>query len=106
PIGSFNRFTDPSDSTHLQVKRSTSTVWGRSLKLSRENQGKKARGKMAGNTWAYVRIISGTILGGILGFYVMDRAEKSYKEKVQERLRKYEIEMKKREKLDEFEESR
>ncbi|XP_048444010.1 uncharacterized protein LOC103929603 [Pyrus x bretschneideri] len=78
---------------------------GRSLKLSRENQGKKARAKMAGNAWAYVRIISGTILGGILGFYVMDRAEKSYKEKVQERLRKYEIEMKKREKLDEFEES-
>ncbi|RXH96522.1 hypothetical protein C1H46_033578 [Malus baccata] len=60
---------------------------------------------MAGNTWAYVRIISGTILGGILGFYVMDRAEKSYKEKVRERLRKYEIEMKKREKLDEVEES-
>lgn len=36
---------------------------------------------MAGssNTWAYARIITGTILGGVLGFYVMDRVEKSYK---------------------------
>ena len=32
--------------------------------------------------WAYVRIITGTILGGILGFYVMDRMEKSYKVRV------------------------
>ncbi|PRQ16480.1 hypothetical protein RchiOBHm_Chr7g0184711 [Rosa chinensis] len=54
-------------------------------------------------TWAYVRIISGTILGGVLGFYVMDRLEKSYKEKMNERLRKYESDLKKKEeKLNEF----
>ena len=29
--------------------------------------------------WGYVRIIAGTILGGVLGFYVMDRVEKNYK---------------------------
>ncbi|KAI4341490.1 hypothetical protein MLD38_026209 [Melastoma candidum] len=28
--------------------------------------------------WGYVRIITGTILGGILGFYVMHRVEVSY----------------------------
>ncbi|CAB4281250.1 unnamed protein product [Prunus armeniaca] len=62
---------------------------------------------MAGssNTWAYARIITGTILGGVLGFYVMDRVEKSYKEKVKERLRQYESELKKKEKLNELEES-
>ncbi|KAF4385857.1 hypothetical protein F8388_010413, partial [Cannabis sativa] len=47
--------------------------------------------------WGYVRIIAGTIFGGILGFYVMDRLEKNYKEKMNERLRKYEQEMKKKE---------
>lgn len=29
--------------------------------------------------WGYVRIISGTIFGGILGFYLMHRAELKYK---------------------------
>ncbi|KAL5751362.1 hypothetical protein ACOSP7_025965 [Xanthoceras sorbifolium] len=29
--------------------------------------------------WASVRVITGTILGGILGFYVMHRLEISYK---------------------------
>lgn len=29
--------------------------------------------------WGYVRIITGTIVGGILGFYVMYRVEISYK---------------------------
>jgi hypothetical protein len=29
--------------------------------------------------WAYVRVMSGTILGGVLGFYVMHRVETSYK---------------------------
>ncbi|XP_004301075.1 PREDICTED: uncharacterized protein LOC101311581 [Fragaria vesca subsp. vesca] len=54
-------------------------------------------------TWAYVRIISGTILGGALGFYVMDRLEKSYKEKMNERLRKYQNDLKmKEEKVNEF----
>ena len=30
-------------------------------------------------TWAYARIIAGTLLGGTLGFYVMHRVEVSYK---------------------------
>ncbi|KAF9673000.1 hypothetical protein SADUNF_Sadunf11G0102800 [Salix dunnii] len=29
--------------------------------------------------WGYVRIITGTLLGGVLGFYVMHRVEVSYK---------------------------
>lgn len=29
--------------------------------------------------WAYVRVMAGTILGGVLGFYVMHRVETSYK---------------------------
>jgi hypothetical protein len=39
--------------------------------------------KMALNSqkWGYVRIITGTILGGVLGFYVMHRVEVSYKVK-------------------------
>jgi len=32
--------------------------------------------------WGYARIIAGTILGGILGFYVMHRVEISYKVKM------------------------
>ncbi|KAA3459767.1 ATP-dependent helicase/nuclease subunit A isoform 1 [Gossypium australe] len=55
--------------------------------------------------WGYVRIISGTIFGGILGFYVMHRVELSYKEKMKERLRQYELELKRKEKLDELEDS-
>ncbi|XP_039044629.1 uncharacterized protein LOC120184161, partial [Hibiscus syriacus] len=55
--------------------------------------------------WGYVRIITGTIFGGILGFYFMHRVELSYKEKMKERLRQYEIELKKREKLEELEDS-
>ena len=31
--------------------------------------------------WGYVRIITGTVLGGVLGFYVMHRVEVSYKVK-------------------------
>ncbi|XP_048138597.1 uncharacterized protein LOC115734627, partial [Rhodamnia argentea] len=46
--------------------------------------------------WGYIRIITGTILGGVLGFYVMHRVEISYKEKMKERLRQYEMEMKKK----------
>ncbi|TYH41356.1 hypothetical protein ES332_D12G310900v1 [Gossypium tomentosum] len=49
--------------------------------------------------WGYVRIITGTIFGGILGFYVMHR------EKMKERLRQYELELKRKEKLDELEDS-
>ncbi|XP_020082471.1 uncharacterized protein LOC109706078 [Ananas comosus] len=52
---------------------------------------------MVSYKWAYIRIITGTILGGVLGFYVMHRVEKSYKEKMKERLAKYENELKKRE---------
>ncbi|XP_030940429.1 uncharacterized protein LOC126703110 [Quercus robur] len=55
--------------------------------------------------WAYVRIITGTILGGVLGFYVTHRLEISYKEKMNERLKKYEAELKNREKMEELEES-
>lgn len=29
--------------------------------------------------WGYIRIIAGTILGGVLGFYVMHRVEVGYK---------------------------
>ncbi|XP_020270478.1 uncharacterized protein LOC109845617 [Asparagus officinalis] len=52
---------------------------------------------MVSYKWAYARIMAGTILGGVLGFYVMHRLEKSYKEKMKERLKKYETEMKMRE---------
>ncbi|GER52672.1 hypothetical protein STAS_30131 [Striga asiatica] len=43
-----------------------------------------------------MRIVTGTILGGMLGFYLMHRAELKYKEMWNERLRKYEEEMNKR----------
>uniref|UniRef100_A0A0D9WS59 Uncharacterized protein n=1 Tax=Leersia perrieri TaxID=77586 RepID=A0A0D9WS59_9ORYZ len=43
--------------------------------------------------WAYVRVMAGTILGGALGFYVMHRVETSYKERMEERLRRYEARM-------------
>ncbi|KAE8124965.1 hypothetical protein FH972_019804 [Carpinus fangiana] len=59
----------------------------------------------ASQKWGYIRIISGTILGGVLGFYVMHRVETSYKEKMNERLKKYEAELKKKEKMNELEES-
>lgn len=38
-------------------------------------------GKMVGSSrkWAYTRIIAGTIVGGVLGFYVMHRVEVGYK---------------------------
>ncbi|XP_039161212.1 uncharacterized protein LOC104427777 [Eucalyptus grandis] len=58
--------------------------------------------------WGYVRIIAGTILGGVLGFYVMHRVEISYKEKMKERLRQYEIEMERKQqqqKMNELEDS-
>ncbi|GAV58813.1 hypothetical protein CFOL_v3_02346, partial [Cephalotus follicularis] len=55
--------------------------------------------------WGYIRIMTGTIVGGILGFYVMHRLEVSYKEKMNERLRQYESELKKKENLSEIEES-
>ncbi|CAO2827635.1 unnamed protein product [Amaranthus hypochondriacus] len=48
--------------------------------------------------WAYVRIIAGTIAGGILGFYVMHRVEISYKAKWDERLKKYQEEKMRKEK--------
>jgi hypothetical protein len=34
---------------------------------------------MAATKWGYARIITGTIFGGILGFYVMHRVEENYK---------------------------
>ncbi|KAL6568179.1 hypothetical protein OROHE_003863 [Orobanche hederae] len=45
--------------------------------------------------WGYFKIITGTILGGMLGFYLMHRAELKYKEMWNERLKKYEEEMNK-----------
>ncbi|KAF6143774.1 hypothetical protein GIB67_016695 [Kingdonia uniflora] len=39
--------------------------------------------------WGYVKIITGTILGGMLGFYVMHRVETSQKEYVKKRLEEY-----------------
>ncbi|WJX65656.1 hypothetical protein P8452_50292 [Trifolium repens] len=61
--------------------------------------------KAPSQRWGYIRIISGTIIGGILGFYVMHRVEISYKENMNERLRNYEAALKRRreEKLSEFE---
>lgn len=37
-----------------------------------------------------MRVMAGTILGGVLGFYVMHRVETSYKARMEERLRRYE----------------
>ncbi|WOG93388.1 hypothetical protein DCAR_0312672 [Daucus carota subsp. sativus] len=48
--------------------------------------------------WGYMRIMGGTILGGVLGFYVMHRLEISYKAKWDERLKKYEEDLKKKKK--------
>lgn len=55
--------------------------------------------------WAYMRIIAGTIVGGVLGFYVMHRVELGYKEKMKERLKQYENELKKKEQMKELEDS-
>lgn len=63
---------------------------------------------MSSLRWGYIRIIAGTIGGGILGFYFMHRAELFYKEMWNERLKKYEEE-KNRKKIElqstEFQES-
>lgn len=40
---------------------------------------RKLVGAMKSPRWGYFRIITGTILGGILGFYCMHRAELKYK---------------------------
>lgn len=37
------------------------------------------KGAMSNPRWGYFRIISGTIGGGVLGFYFMHRAELKYK---------------------------
>lgn len=57
--------------------------------------------------WGYFRIITGTIFGGVLGFYVMHRIELMYKEMWNQRLKKYEeeLERKKLEEQSEFQES-
>ncbi|CAL5374346.1 unnamed protein product [Camellia sinensis] len=68
--------------------------------------GERSEKMVSSVRWGYVRIITGTLVGGILGFYVMHRAELSYKEKWNERLKKYEEELnKKKEKANELEES-
>ncbi|KAG2409131.1 uncharacterized protein LOC124841264 [Vigna umbellata] len=63
--------------------------------------------KPVSQKWGYIRIMAGTILGGILGFYVMHRVESNYKERMNERLRNYEAELrrKKDERLNDLEES-
>ncbi|XP_019058839.1 PREDICTED: uncharacterized protein LOC109116948 [Tarenaya hassleriana] len=58
---------------------------------------------LTSQTWGYVRIITGTILGGALGFYVMHRVEVNYKRKMEERLKQYEMEMMKKKKEEEEE---
>ncbi|CDO98463.1 unnamed protein product [Coffea canephora] len=58
--------------------------------------------------WGYFRIITGTIIGGIFGFYVMHLAELKYKEMWNERLKKYEEELNRKkiaEQSNEFQES-
>ncbi|CAD5185875.1 unnamed protein product [Musa acuminata subsp. malaccensis] len=52
---------------------------------------------VASTRWASIRIMIGTILGGVLGFYVMHRVEINYKEKMKERLARYEQEMERKE---------
>ncbi|KAL2461653.1 Uncharacterized protein Adt_45073 [Abeliophyllum distichum] len=59
-----------------------------------ENQPEK--GVIRSPRWGYFRIITGTILGGILGFYLMHRAELKYKEMWDERLKRYEEELNKK----------
>ncbi|KAK8965534.1 hypothetical protein KSP40_PGU003388 [Platanthera guangdongensis] len=44
--------------------------------------------------WAYIRIVTGTIVGGVLGFYTMHRIETSYKERRKEELKRYQNELK------------
>ncbi|MED6107936.1 hypothetical protein PIB30_018777 [Stylosanthes scabra] len=68
---------------------------------------KKTMRAAASQRWGYVRIISGTIIGGIIGFYYMHHLENNYKEKMNERLRNYEAELKrnKEERMNEFDES-
>ncbi|KAH1086031.1 hypothetical protein GLYMA_07G088700v4 [Glycine max] len=63
--------------------------------------------RTASQKWGYIRIMAGTIFGGILGFYVMHRLETNYKEKMNERLRDYEAELKRKkdERLNELEDS-
>ncbi|ERN05457.1 hypothetical protein AMTR_s00007p00246910 [Amborella trichopoda] len=50
--------------------------------------------------WAYFRIISGTLIGGALGYYLKYKIEVHYKEKMRERLLSYNREMKKGETMD------
>ncbi|XP_072066790.1 uncharacterized protein [Arachis hypogaea] len=87
------------------------TLAGTAQSIFRENprkiDWKKIMRAAASQRWGYVRIIAGTIIGGIIGFYFMHRMENNYKEKMNERLRNYEAELKrkKQERLDEFDES-
>lgn len=64
--------------------------------LRRKEKKKAEEMALSSMTWAYARIIAGTLLGGTLGFYVMHRVEVSYKMKMEEALRQYEKDMKKR----------
>ncbi|KAI4347157.1 hypothetical protein L6164_007996 [Bauhinia variegata] len=88
---------------------SASTVRAKFPRKSKRKARKRVRKSMRpySQKWGYIRIITGTIIGGILGFYVMHRLENNYKEKMNERLKNYEAELRrnKQERLNEFEES-
>ncbi|KAH6782186.1 ATP-dependent helicase/nuclease subunit [Perilla frutescens var. hirtella] len=56
---------------------------------------------MSNPRWGYFRIIAGTLVGGMAGFYFMHRAELKYKEMWEERLRKYEEELNRRKEIEE-----
>jgi hypothetical protein len=43
------------------------------------DQRQRAMAPPGSRRWAYVRVMAGTILGGVLGLYVMHRVETSYK---------------------------
>ncbi|CAF2077915.1 unnamed protein product [Brassica oleracea] len=63
---------------------------------SKEGEEESEEMALSSLTWGYARIIAGTLVGGTIGFYVMHRIEVRYKMKMEEALRQYEKEMKKR----------
>jgi hypothetical protein len=47
---------------------------------------------MALFTWAHFRILTGTLVGGALGFYIKHNVELRYKQKMREEMLKYDNE--------------
>ncbi|KAL8458324.1 hypothetical protein ACS0TY_035995 [Phlomoides rotata] len=79
----------------LKAEASHQIGWPRSVlvaELQMLESAIRKRGVM-NPRWGYFRIITGTLLGGVLGFYCMHRAELKYKEMWERRLKKYEEEM-------------